>query len=187
MRKMILTEYVTLDGVMEDPVWTMPYWNEEIAQYKRDELFASDALLLGRVTYQGFAADWPARTDEDGFAERMNSMRKYVVSTSLQELTWNNSQRLQGNVPEEVAKLKRQPGQNILIYGSGKLAATLMRHALIDEYRLLFYPVVQGSGKRLFQDGNNKKLKLVETRTFRSGVIALIYQATDRPVNMPTE
>jgi dihydrofolate reductase len=185
MRKIIVSEFVSLDGVMEGPGpvdefklagWTMPYWSEEIGKYKFDELFASDALLLGRVTYQGFAAAWPSRTDEQGFADRMNSLPKFVVSTTLKKVGWNNSRLIKENVAEEVSKLKQQPGHDILIAGSSALVHTLMPHDLIDEYRLLVYPVVLGSGKRLFRDGSNTTLKLVETKTFSSGVVLLCYQ-----------
>ncbi|VVB89050.1 Uncharacterised protein [uncultured archaeon] len=189
MRKVIVSEFVTLDGVMEDPGgaekfkhggWTMPYWNEEIAKFKFDELFASDALLLGRVTYQGFAAAWPSRADEEGFADRMNSLPKYVVSTTLKEVEWNNSRLIKGNIAEEVSKLKQQPGQDILIAGSGELVNSLMQHDLIDEYRLLVYPVVLGSGKRLFKEGTNKTLRFVETKTFSSGVVLLSFQSVGK-------
>ena len=187
MRRIVVSEFVSLDGVMEDPGgaekfelggWTMPYWDDEIGTYKFDELFASDALLLGRVTYQGFAAAWPSSTDEAGFADRMNSLPKYVVSTTLEQVEWNNSRLLKGNVAEEVSKLKQQPGQDILIAGSGELVRSLMHHDLIDEYRLLVYPVVLGSGKRVFTNGSNATLRLVETRTFSSGVVLLHYQPT---------
>jgi dihydrofolate reductase len=114
--------------------------------------------------------------DEDGFADKMNSMPKFVVSTTQEEGEWNNSRVIKDNIAEEVAKLKQQPGQGILIYGSGELAQTLMQHDLIDEYRLLVYPVVLGSGKRLFRDGSKATLKLVETKTFSSGVVLLRYQ-----------
>lgn len=186
MRKVIVSEFLTLDGVMEDPGgaegfehggWSFQFWHEEIAKFKFDELFASDALLLGRVTYQGFAAAWPSMTDEEGFANRMNSLPKFVVSTTLQEVGWNNSSLIKANIVEEISKLKQQSGQNILISGSGKLVQTLMQHNLIDEYRLLVYPVVLGSGKRLFKEGSNKTiLKLAATKTFSSGVVALSYQ-----------
>jgi len=177
MRKVIASEYVSLDGVMEEPSWSMPYWNEEIAKFKFDELFASDALLLGRVTYQGFAAAWPSRTDEQGFADRMNSLPKFVVSTTLEEVKWNNSRLIKDNIAAEVSRLKQQPGQNILIYGSGELVHTLMQHDLIDEYRLLVYPVVLGSGKPLFK-GTAKPvtLKLLETKHYQTGVVLLSYE-----------
>src|SRR5947209_18074307 len=130
MRKVIVSEYVTLDGVMEDPGggegtkhggWSFQFWSEEAAKFKFDELFASDALLLGRVTYQGFAKAWPSMTDEQGFADRMNSLPKFVVSTTLQEVAWNNSRLIKENVVEEVSRLKQQPGKDILVGGSGQL------------------------------------------------------------------
>jgi dihydrofolate reductase len=186
MRKVVVSEYVTLDGVMEDPGgaegfehggWSFQFWNEETAKFKFDELFASDALLLGRVTYQGFAKAWPSMTDEAGFADRMNSLPKFVVSTTLKEVEWNKSTLIKENIAEEVSKLKQQPGQDILISGSGELVHTLMQHDLIDEYRLMVYPIVLGSGKRLFRDGTEKKvLRLIDTKTFVSGVVVLSYQ-----------
>src|SRR5436305_2996163 len=119
MRKLVVSEYVTLDGVMEAPnKWSFQFWNEEAAQFKFDELFASDALLLGRVTYQGFAAAWPSMKDEAGFGDRMNGLPKYVVSTTLEEAAWNNSTLIKENVAEAVAALKQQPGQDILVAGS---------------------------------------------------------------------
>jgi len=185
MRKIFVTEFVSLDGVMEDPGgaekfvhggWTMPYWSDEIGKFKFDELLASDALLLGRVTYQGFAAAWPSRTDESGFAQRMNSLPKYVVSTTLDKAEWNNSHLIKRDIAKEVSRLRQQPGQDIMVAGSNRLVHTLMQHDLIDEYRLLVYPVVLGSGKRLFGDANKAALKLVETKMFSSGVVLLRYQ-----------
>lgn len=189
MRKVIVSEFVTLDGVMEDPggaektahgAWTWPYWSDEIGKFKFEELFASDALLLGRVTYQGFAAAWPSAMDEQGFADRMNSLPKFVVSMTLTSVEWNNSSLIKEHVAEEIAKLKQQPGQDILIAGSAELVQALMRHGLIDEYRLLVYPVVLGSGKRLFAEGSAATLKLVETRSFDSGVALLRYQPAEK-------
>lgn len=187
MRKIVVSEFVSLDGVMEDPGgsekfkhggWTGKYWSDEIGKFKFEELFASDALLLGRITYQGFAAAWPSIKDEAGFADRMNGLPKYVVSTTLTEVTWNNSQLITRNVAEEVSKLKQQSGQNILIFGSGTLVQTLMQHGLIDEYQILVYPVVLGSGKSFFKSFDDQvSLKLVETKTFASGVVALSYQS----------
>lgn len=189
MRKVIVSEYVTLDGIMEDPGgaegfkyggWSFQFWSEEAAKYKFDELFASDALLLGRVTYQGFAKAWPTITDEAGFADRMNNLPKFVVSTTLEVVAWNNSTLIKENIAEEVARLKQQPGQDILVAGSGDLVHTLMQSDLIDEYRLMVHPVVLGSGKRLFTEGTNTlKLQLLETKTFSSGVVVLTY----RPVS----
>jgi dihydrofolate reductase len=184
MRRVIVTEFVTLDGVMEAPEkWTFPFGNEEAAKFKRDELFESDALLLGRVTYEGFAVAWPSRTDEEGFADRINSLPKFVVSTTLNQVDWKNSRLIKSNVAEEVAKLKQQPGQGILIYGSGQLVNSLMQDGLIDEYRLMVYPLVMGSGKRLFRKVHDTtELSLVESKVFSTGVVVLTYQPADKRV-----
>jgi len=189
MRKVVVSEYVTLDGVMQDPGgaekfehggWSMSYWDEGIGKVKFDELFASDALLLGRVTYQGFAKAWPTMTGTGEFGERMNSIRKLVVSTTLEKLEWNNSHLIKGNVVEEISRLKQEPGQDILVGGSATLAQTLMQHGLVDVYRLLVHPVVLGSGKRLFQNVDKVSLRLVETRAFPSGVVLLEYQPANQ-------
>ena len=180
MRKVVVTEFLSLDGIMEAPEkWSFPFWNHDIATFKHDELLASDAQLLGRVTYQGFAAAWPSRTG--AFADRMNSLPKYVVSTTLDAVAWNNSHLIHGNVVDEVAALKRQPGQDILVAGSHTLVQTLMEQNLIDEYHLLVYPLVLGNGKRLFRAGSTTRLRLVEAKPFSSGVIALIYQPVQGP------
>ena len=169
--------FVSLDGVMEDPhKWSFPYWNDEIGKFKNDELFASDALLLGRVTYRSFAEAWPSRTDETGYADRINSMPKFVVSKTLKKAEWNNSKLIKENVAKEVSKLKQQSGRDILVHGSGALVKTLMQHDLVDQYHLLVFPIVLGKGIRLFTDGSNVKLKLVETKMFSSGVVLLLYQ-----------
>jgi dihydrofolate reductase len=180
MRKVVLTEFLSLDGVMEDPAWTAPFWNDEIADFKYSELFAADAMLLGRITYQGFAQAWPSQTDEKGFADRMNNLPKIVVSTTLQKAEWNNSSIVSKNIPEEVSILKQQPGQDILIHGSCTLANSLIADNLIDVYRLLVYPVVLGKGKRLFLEGTQAGMKLVETKAFASGVVALVYQQVQK-------
>jgi dihydrofolate reductase len=174
LRRVVVTTYVSLDGVMEEPAWTAPYWNDEIAKYKYDELFASDALLLGRVTYQGFAKAWPSMTDTGDFGVRMNSLPKYVASTTLKETEWNAT-LIKGSIAEEVARMKQQPGQDLLVYGSATFVRTLMQHYLVDEYRLLVYPVILGSGKRLFGDDARVTLKLKESRSFSSGVVLLAY------------
>jgi len=176
MRKVIVSEFLSLDGVMEEPLWTFKFFDEEQAQYKLEELMTADALLLGRVTYEGFAAAWPDRKDAQGFADRMNTLPKYVVSTTLGEAEWNNSHVISENVVEEVARLKQQPGQNILVGGSGQLVQTLMQHDLVDEYRIMFFPVVVGRGKRLFKQGSTAMLKLTDAQTFVSGVTVLTYQ-----------
>lgn len=126
MGKIIVSMYLSLDGVMEEPAWTAPYFNEEVAKFQSNLLFESEALLLGRVTYQGFAAAWPSMTDEEGFADKMNSIPKFVASTTLEKTEWN-ANLIKDNVIEEISKLKEQPGQNLLIYGSGDFTQTLMQ------------------------------------------------------------
>lgn len=178
MRKIIVSEFVTLDGVMEAPdKWSFQFMSDEQEKFKFDELAASGALLLGRVTYEGFAAAWPSMTDEEGYAAMMNSYPKYVVSSTLEKVEWNNSTLLKGNIVEEVHKLKEQPGKDILVFGSGELVYTLTQHDLIDEYRLMVFPVVVGNGKPIFKAGSDKKaLKHSKTETFRSGVVVLTYK-----------
>lgn len=176
MRNIVVTEFLSLDGVMQDPSWTFPYWNDEIAQFKADETSANEPILLGRVTYEGFAAAWPQRTDEDPGAAYFNGTRKYVVSTTLTRVDWNNSVLIRDNVVQEITKLKQQDGPDIVVHGSATLVQTLMTHDLVDRYRLLVYPVVLGQGKRLFGEGGEAKLKLVESKAFGSGVTALVYQ-----------
>ncbi len=177
MRKVIASIYMTLDGVMEAPnEWSFQFWSDEAAKFKYDELFASDGLLLGRVTYQGFAAAWPTMEGTGDYGERMNSLPKFVVSKTLQKPTWNAS-LISENIAEEVSKLKQQSGQDLLIFGSADLVQALMEHDLIDEYRIMLYPVVVGKGKKLFPEGSEKKaLKLVGTKTFSSGVVILSYE-----------
>ncbi len=186
MRKVVVSEFLSLDGVMEDPGgaekferggWTQPYWNDEIGKFKYDELFASDALLLGRVTYQGFAAAWPERKDEAGFADRMNCLPKYVVSSTLAEAAWNNSTILRTNIAGAIAKLKEQDGQDILVAGSRRLVRMLMDYDLVDRYQLLVYPVLVGSGKRLFDELEKPvDLKPTGMKSFKTGVTLLTYE-----------
>ena len=174
MRRVVVTEFLTLDGIMEAPAWSMQYWNDDIAKFKGAETSASDALLLGRVTYEGFAAAWPQSKDEG--AEYFNGVRKYVVSTTLSKAEWNNSILIKRNIVAEIAKLKQQEGKDITVHGSAGLVQTLVKNNLVDEYRFLVYPVVVGSGKRIFQEGVNATLNLVEARPVGSGgVVALIY------------
>ena len=175
MRKLIVTEFLSLDGVMEAPMWTFPYWNDEIAAFKGEETANNEPLLLGRVTYEGFASAWPNRSDEDPGATYFNGTRKYVVSTTLDKVEWNNSVLIKGDVIEEITKLKEEDGPNIVVHGSGKLIQTLMAHDLVDEYRLLVYPLVLGEGQRLFEDKDKVNLKLVDSRVMSSGVVALVY------------
>ena len=185
MRKIIVSVYTTLDGVMEAPEkWSGQFWNEEHGHYARDLLFTSDGLLMGRETYDVFAASWPFRTAADdgpgaaGFVDRINHLPKFVASTTLKEpLAWNNSHLLTEPVAEAVSTLKQQPGQNILMYGAGPLAHALIQHGLLDELRVWVHPLVWGNGVRLFNSANGlPALRLVETRTFSSGVVVLSYQ-----------
>jgi dihydrofolate reductase len=177
MRKIVVSEFVSLDGVMEDPRWTFQFPSEDRDKFKFDELAASDALLLGRVTYEGFAAAWPRMAEQTGeYGAWMNGYPKYVVSTTLEEAGWNNSTIINENVVEEVSNLKQRPGKDILVFGSGQLVNTLMEHDLVDEYRLMVFPVVVGGGKRLFEGASDEKaLKLIETKTFASGAVVLSY------------
>jgi dihydrofolate reductase len=177
VRRVIVSTYVTLDGVMEAPEkWVFQFWNDELTKYAHDQLFASDALLMGRGVYEEFAASWPSRTTE--FADRMNSLPKYVVSTTMEEAQWNNSTIIKENVAEEVSSLKQQPGQDILMYGSADLMHTLMQHDLVDEYRLMVFPLVVGNGKRLFGDTEETKvMELVDTKPVGpDGVLILTYR-----------
>jgi dihydrofolate reductase len=187
MRRVVAAEYMTVDGVMTDPGgvgeiehggWSNPYFNDELAKYQSDQLFASDALLLGRVTFEGFAAAWPSMEETEGeFAVRMNTLPKFVASRSLTEpLPWNGT-LLKGDLADEVARLKEQSGQDILIYGSGQLVSELHPHGLIDEYRLMIIPVTLGEGKHLFRDGGKADLELSDAQSTSSGVVVLTYQA----------
>jgi dihydrofolate reductase len=179
MRKIVASQYLSLDGVMEQPTWAANYWNDEIARFKHDELFASDALLIGRITYDEFADVWPRRTDDEGFAERMNALPKHVASRTREQVEWNAT-LIEGDMTEAVAQLKAQAGQNILIYGSAELVQTLRQADLIDEYRLLIYPIIVGGGKRFFLDGEQSELTLISHNVLRNGVVALVYEPAAR-------
>jgi class 3 adenylate cyclase/dihydrofolate reductase len=191
MRRLIASEFVTLDGVMEAPgheqhpdgknAWALRHTGEDQQRYKIEEVFEAGAILLGRVTYEIFAAFWPTAPNDDGFADRMNSIPKYVVSGSLRAAGWRNSIIIAGNPAEKIAELKRQPGGDILLFGSADLLNSLIRHDVIDEYRLMVFPVVLGSGKRLFRDATDiTHLQLADSRTFESGVTVLTYRPADR-------
>ena len=186
MSRIVVSEFITLDGVIEDPGgsdgfdrggWAFQFERgPEGDQFKLDEVLEAEALLLGRVTYEGFARAWPDRTDEVGFADKMNSMPKYVVSATLEEAEWSGSTLIKGDVATEVAKLKEGRGHDILVNGSGQLVQTLVEHDLVDEYRLMVFPIVLGSGQRLFGDtSDTSSLKLVETKPVGDCVI-LTYQ-----------
>jgi dihydrofolate reductase len=187
MGKIVVTEFVSLDGVIEAPGGGEDYkhagWTFEIERgeegdkFKLDELAEAEAQLLGRVTYEGFAAAWPTIEDGAGFAEKMNAMPKYVVSSTLQEASWNNSTILSGELADEVAKLHREIDGVILIAGSAQLVQGLIEQDLVDELRLMVFPVLLGSGKRLFDEVSEKKpLDLTGSRTLGSGISLLTYE-----------
>jgi dihydrofolate reductase len=185
--RIVVTEFVSLDGVMEDPggsekskhgAWTFEFdRGEEGNQFKLNELREAEVQLLGRVTYEGFAAAWPNRSDEAGFADRMNSMPKYVVSSTLESADWTNSTVLRGDVADEVKKLKDDVDGVILVAGSARLVQTLIEHDLVDELRLMVFPVVLGSGKKLFGETSDKKaLALKDSKVVGDGVAILTYE-----------
>lgn len=147
-------------------------------QFKTEELFSCGALLLGQITYDGFAKAWPTIKGAGEFGDRMNSLPKYVVSTTLNEATWNNSTIISKNVLEEISKLKAEAGQDILVFGSGVLVQTLLQNNLVDEIRLLVYPLILGTGKHFFKEGNKIGLELLEERSFKTGVVLLRYSTT---------
>jgi len=183
--RIVVTEFMSLDGVMEAPGggedykhagWTFAISRgEEGNQFKVKETFDSEALLLGRVTYEGFAKAWPSMTGE--FADKFNSMPKYVISSTLKKADWNHSTILSGDVTEEIVKLKKRLTGNIVVHGSATLVQTLAANGLIDELRLMVFPVILGSGKKLFGEMDQKKpMKLVGSQTVGDGVAILIYQ-----------
>jgi dihydrofolate reductase len=180
--RVVATEYLSLDGVFEEPGrWSGPFFNDEAGKFKWDELQATDALLLGRKTYEGFAAAWPTFRDEMGFADKMNSMPKYVVSSTLDKAEWPGSRLIKGDVAEEVRKLKQEPGQDLLLSGSAQLFNAMKHEGLIDLYRFMVHPIVLGSGKRLFAEGDDQKvLKLTDTKTFGSGIVILEYEPAEK-------
>lgn len=185
MRKLIESTFVSLDGVIDDTRpstaphaepqhWGHPYWDEDHAAYGQYLMDQADALLLGRVTYEGFAAAWSGREGPD--AEQMNAMPKYVASRTLTETTWNAT-LLTGDVAEEVAKLKEQPGKNILKWGTGELDRTLVQHGLVDEFHFWYFPVIVGAGKHLFEGAgfDTTHLRLADVERFDSGIVVHIY------------
>lgn len=185
MRRIVLTEFVSLDGFMDEPRWTFEFnRGAEGDRYKLDELFGSEALLLGRVTYQGFAQAWPGQTDAEGFADRMNSIPKYVVSSTLtdEQASWGDTTVIKSDAMAEVAKLKEQPGGDLLAEGSHQLAQDLIRHGLVDEYRLMVFPILIAGRMRLFPDdlAGQLKLTLAEAKTVGDGIQLLTYTRASR-------
>jgi dihydrofolate reductase len=176
--RLVATEYLSLDGVFDEPGrWSNPWFNDQAGQFKYGELQASDALLLGRKTYEGFAAAWPNMKGTGDFGEKMNSMPKYVVSSTLDRVDWSGSKLVKGDVTGEVRKLKEQPGNDLLLSGSGQLFTAMMQSGLIDLYRIMLFPVVLGKGRRLFAaDTDQRALGVPETKTFASGVVILEYR-----------
>jgi dihydrofolate reductase len=184
MRKVVAAEFVTLDGVMESPEqWNMPYFNDEMGQSIAEGFAAYDALLMGRVLYEEWAAFWPNQDPEENpIAAQMNSLTKYVVSTTLAEpLEWNNSKLIRGDeLAEKIAELKQQPGKDIVVSGSDTLVRSLLRYGLLDELQLMVHPVVVGPGKRLFEEVEEQvTLELADSRTFATGVVYLTYRPAD--------
>jgi dihydrofolate reductase len=186
MGKLVVSEFLTLDGVMEDPGgaegsryggWAFKVARgKEADTFKRDELFASEALLMGRTTYDGFAQVWPTvPKDEAGYTERMNSIPKYVVSPDAPTKPWDNSHFITDNAMEEVAKLKSSLKKDLLVFGSGMLVHGLIQAGLVDEIRLMVWPIVVGGGKRLFES-LKMDVELVESKTYDSGVLVLVYK-----------
>ena len=195
MRRVVVVEYVSVDGVIQAPGhsgedleggfdyggWTGPFMDDH-RRYLSAEFQAAGAVLLGRVTYQIFAAYWPTVTnEEDDIARALNGLPKYVASTTLEEVQWDGTTVIKSDVAEEVAKLKEQPGRDILVVGSSGLAQTLMQTNLVDEYRLWLHPIILGSGKRLFRDGGpTTTLRLVDTKTTSSGLVILTYEPVEK-------
>jgi dihydrofolate reductase len=184
MRKIVASEFISLDGVVEAPdQWHFPYFNDEMGQAVWSTMSATETMLLGRVTYEGFAAAWPdrdSREEPDEMVEFMNNTPKVVVSSTLDKVEWQNSTLLEGDVIEEITKLKNQPGGVIGITGSITLVRSLLAAGLVDELRLLMHPIVVGSGMRLFDDeGPKVPLKLADSQTFTTGVLNLTYVPAD--------
>ena len=180
MRKVVATELVSVDGIMESPErWAITYSNDEMEEANASGMAASDALLMGRVTYEGMAAYWPNQPGGTPMVDYINSVPKYVVSTTLEDpLEWNNSTLIDGNeFAEEIAELKRQPGKDITILGSGALVRSLLGEGLLDELRIMVHPIVLGGGKRLFDSGDDRKpLELLDSKRFGTGVLFLAYR-----------
>jgi dihydrofolate reductase len=185
VRKVLAVEFVSVDGVMESPEeWAFSYSNDEMEEANVSGMAASDALLLGRVTYEALAAFWPHQPAGTPMVDYINSVPKFVVSETLKEpLGWNNSTLIKGHDAEEITELKQRPGKDITILGSGVLVRSLLRNGLLDELRLMVHPVVLGRGKRLFEDRADRKvLELVDSKTFATGVLYLTYEPDRKEV-----
>lgn len=179
MRKIVAGLFMSLDGVVESPHrWVFPYFNDEVAQVVESNMAASDAVLLGRRTYEEWAAYWPDKTGEDDpFADYINETTKFVVSTTLKSVEWRNSALVTGDVTQQLAELKQRLGKNIAISGSATLVRSLLREGLLDELGLLLYRIVVGTGQRLFEGSADRMpLELVDSRAFSTGVVSLTYR-----------
>ncbi|MFE2325584.1 dihydrofolate reductase family protein [Streptomyces sp. NPDC059385] len=174
--KLVAVIYLSMDGVVEEPSWTAPFWNDDHGKFQAGQLARSRALVLGRKTFEGMSKVWPTLGDADEGAARLVNMPKYVASTTLENPQWNAAV-LKGDVVEEVARLKSEPGRDLLIYGSGRLVNHLLGHGLVDELKLFLHPVVVGGGRRLFPDhGGSTTWTLAGTTTFESGAVVLDYR-----------
>jgi dihydrofolate reductase len=175
MARIIVTSFITLDGVIEAPeTFSFDFQSDDTDAYNREVLFGADTLLLGRVTYTGFAGAWPEMKDEAGFADRMNSMRKVVVSSTLESADWNNSTIVSGDIARAVQELRDADGQDVLVWGSSTLAQFLIANDLVDGYELLVCPVAKGGGKRLFpEDGIKRKLRRTAVTPLSGGMTAV--------------
>ena len=173
--RLVATEYVSLDGIFDEPgEWSFPYFNDEAMNFKSEELDTADAQLLGRKTYEGFAKAWPTMEGTGEFGVKFNSMPKYVVTSTLDKLEWTGSRPIKGDVIGEIRKLKQQPGRDLLLQGSGMLFNALMRENLIDLYKLMVHPIVIGHGNHLFAEtGGHLKLELADTKHFSTGIVIL--------------
>lgn len=178
MREIVAWLYLSLDGVVESPEkWASPYFNDEMWKLAGSGMAESDTILLGRRTYQEFAAYWPNQTSDVQFADYLNNTPKLVVSQTLRTVEWQNSSLIKSDVVPELTKLKQRPGKNITILGSATLVRSLLRNGLLDELKLMIFPVVVGAGKRLFKNGADQgALKLVDARTFSTGVLGVTYE-----------
>jgi dihydrofolate reductase len=191
MRMLRVIEFLSLDGVMQGPGspqedteggfrhggWQRPYFDEVLGASAAEGMAATDSYLLGRKTYEKMAAYWPTAPDDDPYAQHLNSTPKYVASRTLQSVEWENSSLIEGDAAEEVAKLKDQPGKNIAVLGSGDLVQTLIEHELVDEYFLAVFPIVLGSGKRLFREADEaRRLSLVDSKVTGTGGVMLTYR-----------
>ena len=197
MRDLVITEFMSLDGIVEAPggeddyvhgAWTIPFWSDEIGGFKDEELQAADVSLLGRRTYEGFAAAWPERGDQDDpFADKINSMRKVVASTTLQDPDWAGSEVLEGDLIEGVRALKAEAGEgSVMVTGSISVARQLLAADLVDEVRLVMYPVVLNEGRRLFEEGGAHRFDLVSATPVDSGAVLLVYRRSAEPLGKPT-